>query len=378
MTATTQTNPINATMTDTNKTLHLQMTELSVQMKALQDQMDLFIHSLRRSTRLHPYPELVASKPPNPKHPKPIQRPNPKPSTNPSHHPTCNCVLVIEDNPTISISSWLTDAGSSYLGNCKDARNTPPGWNTPYAQHYNNYQIHHTQALRKKEQPQSNIISQFAECQDRAFQHAMVFVHSQPFTGNSVTKAQPFRLLTMRIPSSSKRINPKKRKAESQSLEDEPEAVIVPESKECFLVAIIPDPCKFNVFSGGFANAVPLLSQCDDGLDTPSIQSNPSLILITTLICLLPKYRHLFLIGTILYGSRAFHAGTSPSSLPTTARPPGSSPMESAFYVTGPGPPIELLPPPTTITNMPMDILTNISLCLLGLKQISSRVGSIT
>ena len=49
--------------------------------------------------------------------------------------------MFVNYDPTINIFSWLTAAGSSYLGNCKDAHNTPPGWNTPYAQNYNNHQI---------------------------------------------------------------------------------------------------------------------------------------------------------------------------------------------------------------------------------------------
>mmetsp|Transcript_19207 Transcript_19207/g.44583 ORF Transcript_19207/g.44583 Transcript_19207/m.44583 type:complete len:214 (+) Transcript_19207:469-1110(+) len=213
----------------------------------------------------------------------------------------------------------------------------------------------------------------------------MIFVHSKPFTGNSVTIAQPFRLLTMCIPKSSKQTNPKKRKTESQPMEDEPEAVIVPEEEAtCAAVTTTTYSSKrTNVFTGGYANAIPFLAQ----------QYTELLTDINWIQCSQPisdnskpwntpdssrfQLRLSFPFCHLRHGNRDFHT-TSPSILPTNARSPGSLPMESAFSVTGPGPPIEMRSSPPNLTTTPMDILTNILLCLLGLKQISSRVGSIT
>lgn len=112
-------------MTAVDHRLHVQMAELSAQMQALQDQMDLFFHSLQTTTAttttssptsspttptLHPYPQLVFTPNPTPTTAPNLTQPTPKtatskcllhpypqlvptPSTNPLHEPVATVAV---------------------------------------------------------------------------------------------------------------------------------------------------------------------------------------------------------------------------------------------------------------------------------------------
>jgi len=253
----------------------------------------------------------------------------------------------IESNPILNINSW-TSSCESYPNNLQATTlNSSAFYVTAFARS----QVKHMKPLCKKKKPpqftilksrasppDSTLINDYVTFQNLAFEHAMVHSHMNPSTDT-----QPYRLLTMLLPKSSKQTSLKKRKASEVEVTHQE---ITTSSKHKSFPIPVPVPAvtsswkRPNLFTGGFANAIPFLEFTLMNNSTIPIQKTKSAnfqlaattVLIRTLAYLAQPVIHINHLKRISTANRLLFLAIQAVPFVTPA-------TETPFRSTGPGPP---------------------------------------
>ena len=184
--------------------------------------------------------------------------------------------------------------------------------------------------------PDSTLINDYVTFQNLAFEHAMVHSHMNPSTDT-----KPYLLLTMLLPKSSKQTSLKKRKASEVEVTHQE---VTTSSKHKSVPILVPVPAvtsswkRPNLFTGGYANAIPLLeSNLMDNAAILITKPKPPKLLTTTMLIRTLAY----LAQPAIHINHLSSISTADSLiLPAIQSVPFATPAtETPFWSTGPGPP---------------------------------------